>query len=137
MNHTENCGKCHGNHWLGVDSKGKLIENWEQDLINSGVSVIDLRKQFKPYLIFQFTSNEPKSDIRLYCSLITVDREHYSLYYKFEKYNCMSKEILRTDVYGYDLYDYVDIEMMEFEDYFENKYNELVDTCLKIRNGEM
>lgn len=45
INHSENCGKCHSNHWLGVDCKGKLIENWEQDLINSNVAVIDLRKQ--------------------------------------------------------------------------------------------
>lgn len=39
MNHSETCGKCHSN------CKGKLIRNWEQDLINSNVAVIDLRKQ--------------------------------------------------------------------------------------------
>ena len=26
MNHSENCGKCHGTHWRGVDCKGKLVE---------------------------------------------------------------------------------------------------------------
>lgn len=42
MNHSENCGKCHGTHWRGVDCKGKLVENWEKDLIDSGVAIIDL-----------------------------------------------------------------------------------------------
>lgn len=26
MNHSENCGKCHGNHWYGIDCKGVLLE---------------------------------------------------------------------------------------------------------------
>lgn len=85
-------------------------------------------------LIFKFISNEPKSDIRLFCSLITVDNQHYSLYYKFEKDNCISKEILRTDVFCYDLRSYVEMDMSEFEVNFKEKYDELYNICLKIRD---
>lgn len=87
------------------------------------------------YQIFKFVSNEPKSDIRLFCSLITVDNQHYSLYYKFEKDNCVSKEILRTDVFCYDLIEYVEMDMIEFEVNFEEKYHELYEICLNIKNN--
>jgi hypothetical protein len=87
------------------------------------------------YQIFKFVSNEPKSDIRLFYSLVKIDDQHYSSYYKFEKDNHISKEILRTDVFCYDLIEYIEMDMIEFEINFEEKYHELYDICLNIKNN--
>lgn len=131
-------------------------ENWKQDLINHGVAIIDLTqksgsmiycgeqsdtsgnfqiKSVKDEFLFSFEHNE--DEIQILCYLIRSDSQFYSLYYKFEKKNNVRKEISRSNVFGYDLYDYVDWELQELETWFENKYNELIDICLKIRNSEI
>lgn len=131
-------------------------ENWKQDLINHGVAIIDLtqksgsmiycgeqsntggnfiNKPIEDYRIFKFVSNEPKSDIRLFCSLIKTDDQHYSLYYKFERDNYVTKEISRINVFCYDLWEYVKADLSEFEVEFEEKYNELYDICSEIKNN--
>ena len=100
-----------------------ISENWEQDLINHGVAIIDLtqpsgsmiycgekldtsgnfmNKSIKDYRIFKFVSNEPTSDTRLFCSVVKTDNEHYSSYYKFEKDGYMTKEITRINIFCYD-----------------------------------
>mgnify|MGYP000028152105 CR=1 FL=1 len=128
-------------------------ENWEQDLINHGVAIVDLRKpsgsiiycgeksitagftKHKHNSIFEFISNDSKSNIRLFCLLVQTDNEHYRLYFKFEKDNYVTKEINRINVFCYDLLTYIEMDMFEFEVNFEEKYNELYDICLKIKNN--
>lgn len=131
-------------------------ENWKQDLINHGVAIIDLTqpsgsmiycgdqpdsgtftkcKPIEDYRIFKFVSNEPKSDIRLFCSLVKTDNQHYSSYYKFEKDGYITKEITRINVFYYDLLTYIEMDMFEFEVNFEEKYYELYNICLEIKNN--
>lgn len=131
-------------------------ENWKQDLINHGVAIIDLTQpsgsmlycgerpdtagftKYKPtedHRIFKFVSNELKSDIRLFCSLVKTDNEHYSSYYKFEKDGYVTKEITRINIFCYDLIEYMEMDMIEFELNFEEKYHELYTICLNIKNN--
>ncbi len=130
-------------------------ENWKQDLIDHGVAIIDLTrpsgsmiycgeqpdtsgsftKPVEDYQIFKFVSNEPKSDIRLFCSIIKTDNEHYSSYYKFEKDGYVTKEITRINIFCYDLIEYVEMDMAELEFNFEEEYHELYTICLNIKNN--
>ena len=129
-------------------------KNWKQDLINHGVAIIDLTQpsgsmiycgeqpdtsgKYKPiedHRIFKFVSNEPKSDIRLFCSLVKTGVQNYSIYYKFEKDGYVTKEITRINVFCYDLIEYVEMDMIEFEINFEEKYHELYEICLNIKNN--
>lgn len=92
-------------------------------------------KLIEDYRIFKFVSNEPKSDIRLFCSLVKTDDHHYSSYYKFEKDGYVTKEITRINVFCYDLCSYIEMDMFEFEVNFEEEYHELYTICLIIKNN--
>lgn len=151
INHFENCGKCHGVHLNEVNCNGNLFQNWNNmsniDLTKSSGSIIDYtnlsstssigEELIKNNLIFKFISNDPKNNIKLFCSLIKTNDKCYSLYYKFERDGYTSKEILRSNIFYYDLLDYLNLDMFEFKINFEQKYEELYNTCLKIRNGKI
>ena len=85
---------------------------------------------------FIFSFEQKETDIRftvyLYKSASDSER-YYSLYYKFEKEKCITKEISRTDVYFYDLFKYVE-EMWELKLNCYSKYLELETICLELRN---
>lgn len=128
------------NHTFWLMTKGNIALKGEGQTDKEALNQI--REQIlkgSPKLVtdkFLFSFEQKESDIRftvyLYKSASDSER-YYSLYYKFEKENCITKEISRTDVYFYDLFKYVE-EMWELKSNCYSKYLELENICLSLRN---
>jgi hypothetical protein len=153
INHSENCGKCHGNHIFGFDCQNstvliagevncnRKIITWTSPASKTITNYFDEKvkiQSIKDEFLFSFEYNEDNIQFMIYLYKSTLNfKSYYSLYYKFEKDKSTKKEISRLDVYYHDLDTYVEIDMFELKINFEDKYNELIDICLTIKNGEI